>query len=43
VLPKAHRRMKTIASFCRWIEAEDWLAADDEGLRDLTGPATDKR
>jgi LysR family glycine cleavage system transcriptional activator len=24
VLPKAHRRVKAIASFCRWVEAEDW-------------------
>jgi LysR family glycine cleavage system transcriptional activator len=24
VLPKAHRRVKTIAAFCRWIEGEDW-------------------
>ncbi|MDM7931713.1 LysR substrate-binding domain-containing protein [Tabrizicola sp.] len=42
VLPKAHRRMKTIATFCNWIEAENWLAADDRGLRDLTGRAAIK-
>lgn len=24
VLPKAHRRIKTIAAFCRWVEAQDW-------------------
>lgn len=24
ILPKAHRRVKPIAAFCRWIEAEDW-------------------
>lgn len=42
VLPKAHRRMKTIATFCSWIEAENWLAADDRGLRDLTDRAAIK-
>lgn len=35
VLPKAHRRVKTIATFCRWIEAENWLAADDKEFRTL--------
>lgn len=39
VLPKAHRRVKTIATFCRWIEAEDWLAADDQEFRRLPGRA----
>lgn len=24
VLPKAHRRAKPIAAFCKWIESEDW-------------------
>ena len=24
VLPRSHRRMKPIAAFCDWIEAEDW-------------------
>ena len=24
VLPKAHRRVKTISTFCRWIESENW-------------------
>lgn len=24
VLPKSHRRDKAVASFCRWIEGEDW-------------------
>ena len=24
VLPKAHRRMKTIAAFCTWLETQDW-------------------
>jgi len=24
ILPKAHRRVKTIAAFCDWITAEDW-------------------
>jgi LysR family glycine cleavage system transcriptional activator len=27
ILPKAHRRMRTIAAFCKWIEAEDWAAS----------------
>jgi LysR family transcriptional regulator, glycine cleavage system transcriptional activator len=36
VVPKAHRRVKTIATFCRWVEAEDWLAGDDKDLRSLT-------
>jgi LysR family transcriptional regulator, glycine cleavage system transcriptional activator len=35
VLPKAHRRVKTILSFCRWIEAENWLAEDDKTIHDL--------
>lgn len=26
ILPKAHRRVKTIAAFCDWITAEDWSA-----------------
>ncbi|MBE9636460.1 LysR substrate-binding domain-containing protein [Salipiger mangrovisoli] len=26
VLPKAHRRVKTIAAFCDWIASEDWAA-----------------
>ena len=24
VLPKAHRRVASIAAFCAWVEAEDW-------------------
>jgi LysR family transcriptional regulator, glycine cleavage system transcriptional activator len=24
VLPKAHRRIKPIAAFCKWVEGEDW-------------------
>jgi LysR family glycine cleavage system transcriptional activator len=41
VLPKAHRRVKTIATFCRWIEAEDWLATDPaEPLPSLEKDAT---
>lgn len=27
VLPKAHRRIKTISAFCRWIESETWVGA----------------
>lgn len=37
VLPRAHRRVKTIAAFCRWIEAERWDGPDDSQLRRLTG------
>lgn len=29
ILPKSHRRVKTIAAFCRWIEAEDWTSVAD--------------
>lgn len=29
ILPKAHRRMKTIAAFCEWIEAENWATVTD--------------
>lgn len=36
VVPKAHRRVKTIATFCRWIEAEHWLVRDDREFRKLT-------
>lgn len=31
VLPKAHRRVKTIAAFCRWVEAQDWNAPAGSG------------
>jgi LysR family glycine cleavage system transcriptional activator len=24
VVPKSHRRVKQIAAFCDWVEAEDW-------------------
>lgn len=24
ILPRAHRRVKTIAAFCTWLEAQDW-------------------
>lgn len=27
ILPKAHKRMKTIAAFCNWIMNEDWEAS----------------
>lgn len=37
VLPKAHRRVKTIAAFCRWIEAEGWDIPDEREIRRLTG------
>ena len=36
VVPKAHRRVKTIATFCRWIEAENWHVQDDKEFRKLT-------
>lgn len=26
VLPKSHRRIKAIAAFCQWVEAEDWAS-----------------
>lgn len=26
VLPKSHRRIKQIATFCRWVEGQDWQA-----------------
>lgn len=26
VLPKAHKRLKPVVSFCKWIESEDWLS-----------------
>ncbi|MBE2275351.1 MAG: LysR family transcriptional regulator [Rhodobacteraceae bacterium] len=29
ILPKSHKRMKTIAAFCRWIEAENWTSPPD--------------
>jgi LysR family glycine cleavage system transcriptional activator len=28
VLPKAHRRVASIAAFCRWVQGEDWQALD---------------
>jgi LysR family glycine cleavage system transcriptional activator len=35
VLPKAHRRVGTIAAFCAWVEGEDWRA---EGADADLGP-----
>lgn len=35
VVPKAHRRVKTIATFCRWIETENWHSTDDKEFRTL--------
>lgn len=32
VLPKAHRRVKPIASFCDWVKQEDWAGAPDRGF-----------
>lgn len=29
ILPKAHRRMKSIAAFCAWIETENWATVTD--------------
>jgi LysR family transcriptional regulator, glycine cleavage system transcriptional activator len=26
ILPRAHKRVKTIAAFCTWLEAQDWTA-----------------
>ena len=37
VLPKAHRHEKTVASFCRWIMADDWTLADRPDLPPATG------
>lgn len=39
VVPKAHRRVKTIATFCRWIETENWHAQDDKEFRTLADQA----
>lgn len=32
VLPRAHRRMKPIEAFCRWVEGEDWQTAGPGGF-----------
>lgn len=37
VLPKAHRRVKTIAAFCRWTLAESWDSPDEREIRRLAG------
>lgn len=37
VLPKAHRRVKTIAAFCRWTLAESWDSPDENEIRRLAG------
>lgn len=29
ILPKAHRRIKTISAFCTWIESENWRSVAD--------------
>lgn len=29
ILPKAHRRVRTISAFCAWVEAEDWAIVVD--------------
>lgn len=39
VVPKAHRRVKTIATFCRWIETENWHSMDDKEFRTLADQA----
>jgi len=43
VLPRAHRRVSTIAAFCRWIEAENWQETDDREFPQATDPATKGR
>lgn len=43
VVPKAHRRVKTIATFCRWIEAENWHSMDDKEFRTLADQAAISR
>lgn len=40
VLPRAHRRVDTIAAFCRWIEAENWQETVDRDLPQATDTAT---
>lgn len=30
VLPRAHKRLKTVAAFCEWITAEDWQGLDPQ-------------
>lgn len=42
VLPRAHRRVKMIDGFCRWIQAENWLQPDDRDFRRLTDEAGDR-
>lgn len=32
VLPKAHRRVKPIATFCKWVESENWLVLEPRGF-----------
>lgn len=32
VLPRAHRRVKAIATFCAWVESEDWTRHDDKAV-----------
>lgn len=32
VLPKAHRRVKPIATFCKWVESENWLTLEPRGF-----------
>jgi hypothetical protein len=28
VVPKSHRRVKQIAAFCDWVEAENWSSPE---------------
>jgi LysR family transcriptional regulator, glycine cleavage system transcriptional activator len=39
ILPKAHRRMKTIAAFCSWLVAQDWALTEQPIL---SAPTKDK-
>lgn len=42
VLPRSHRRIKTIAAFCRWVEAEDWAKGNAADYRpSVAGSVTD--
>lgn len=32
VLPRAHRRVKAVATFCAWVESENWMALEPKGF-----------
>ena len=43
VLPKAHRRVRPIAAFCKWLESEDWGALPEDATGRSPGSAAERK